>query len=125
MPTRGLRGATTVESDSRENILNATTELLEAILRENPSLRTEDIASALFTVTDDIASDYPARAARQLGWDLVPLMCAREIPVPDSLSLCIRVLIHWNTDMPQDGVNHVYLRGAVKLRPDLVGKVDG
>lgn len=121
MPTRGLRGATTVESDSRENILDATTELLEAILRANPSLRTEDIASALFTVTDDIASDYPARAARQLGWTRVPLMCAREIPVPDSLSLCIRVLIHWNTDLPQDGVNHVYLRGAVKLRPDLAG----
>ncbi len=124
MPTRGLRGATTVESDTRENVLDATKELLEALLRANPSLRTDDIASALFTVTDDIASAYPALAARQLGWTLVPMMCACEIPVPDSLPLCIRVLIHWNTELPQSEIKHVYLRNAVQLRPDLVGRVD-
>jgi len=121
MPTRGLRGATTIESDTKENIISATLELLDALLRANPSLRTDDIASALFTVTDDIVSAYPALAARQLGWDLVPLMCAREIPVTGSLPLCIRVLLHWSTDLPQADIKHIYLRGAVKLRPDLVG----
>jgi chorismate mutase len=122
MPTRGLRGAITIGSDSREDILTSTTELLEEILRLNPSLKTEDIASALFTVTDDIASAYPALAARQMGWELVPMTCAREIPVVGSLPLCIRVLIHWNTDLPQSAVKHIYLRDAVKLRPDLAGK---
>jgi chorismate mutase len=82
-------------------------------------LRTEDIASAIFTVTDDIASIYPALAARQIGWDLVPMMCACEIPVPGGLPMCIRVLIHWNTDRTQSAIQHVYLRNAVKLRPDL------
>ncbi len=119
MPTRGLRGATTIETDSRDNVLAATQELLEAILRANPSLRTEDIASALFTVTDDIASAYPALAARQMGWDLVPMMCAREIPVAGSLPLCIRVLIHWNTDLAQSEIRHIYLHKAIQLRPDL------
>lgn len=122
MTTRGLRGATTVESDTRETILTATKELLEAILRANASLRIEDIASAIFSVTDDIVSVYPALAARQMGWDLVPMMCAQEIPVPGSLPLCIRVLIHWNTDLPQDAIRHVYLHEAVKLRPDLANK---
>jgi chorismate mutase len=122
MTTRGLRGATTVESDTRETILTATKELLEAILRANASLHTEDIASAIFSVTDDIVSVYPALAARQMGWDLVPMMCAQEIPVPGSLPLCIRVLIHWNTDLPQDAIKHVYLHEAVKLRPDLANK---
>ncbi|MEW5940602.1 MAG: chorismate mutase [Chloroflexota bacterium] len=122
MPTRGLRGATTVADDSRDEVLSATAELLDAILRANPSLRTDDLASALFTVTDDIASVHPALAARQMGWDLVPMMCAREIPVAGSLPLCIRVLLHWNIDLPQSAVKHVYLREAVKLRPDLVGK---
>jgi len=122
MTTRGLRGATTVESDTRETILTATKELLEAILRANASLRIEDIASAIFSVTDDIVSVYPALAARQMDWDLVPMMCAQEIPVPGSLPLCIRVLIHWNTELPQDAIKHVYLHEAVKLRPDLANK---
>ena len=122
MPIRGLRGATTIESDSREDVLSATTELLEAILRANPLLQTEDLASALFTVTEDIDSAYPALAARQMGWDLVPMLCAREIPVRGSLPLCIRVLLLWNTDLRQTQIKHVYLRDAVKLRPDLVEK---
>jgi chorismate mutase len=120
MTTRGIRGATTIESDSKENVLSATCELLDAILASNPGLKTEDIASALFTATDDIVGAYPALAARQMGWDLVPMMCAREIPVPGSLPKAIRVLIHWNTDKSQSDVTHVYLREAVKLRPDLV-----
>jgi chorismate mutase len=120
MTTRGIRGATTIESDSKENVLSATRELLDAILASNPDLKTEDIASALFTATDDIVAAYPALAARQMGWDLVPMMCALEIPVPGSLPKAIRVLIHWNTDKPQNEITHVYLREAVKLRPDLV-----
>jgi len=80
----------------------------------------EDIASALFTVTDDLASTFPAEGARQIGWGLVPMMCAREIPVPKSLPRVIRVLIQWNTETAQNEIVHVYLRDAVKLRPDLV-----
>lgn len=120
MPTRGVRGATTVAADEPELILQATRELLEEILEENENMKPEDIASALFTVTDDLASTFPAQAARQMGWGLVPMLCAREIPVPGSLPKVIRVLVHWNTETPQDGITHVYLRDAVKLRPDLV-----
>jgi chorismate mutase len=83
-------------------------------------MRPEDIASAVFTVTEDLASAFPAQAARQMGWDLVPMLCAREIPVPNSLPRVIRVLVHWNTDIPQDQITHVYLRDAVQLRPDLL-----
>lgn len=122
MAIRGIRGATTISADDKEQVLSATQELLTAILQANPALRTEDIASAFFTVTEDIASAYPALAARQIGWHLVPMMCAREIPVPGSLPLCIRVLIHWNTDHDQRAVKHVYLRHAIRLRPDLVHK---
>ncbi len=119
MALRGIRGAITVSGDQPEAILAATGELLAAILRANPSLRPGDLASALFTLTDDLTSAYPAQAARQMGWEEVPLMCAREIPVPGSLPRCIRVLLHWNTDLPQSEVRHVYLNEAVRLRPDL------
>ena len=120
MPIRGIRGATTVTADDPDLILGATCELLETILYENDGIQLDDIASALFTTTADIASAYPALAARQMGWDHVPMMCACEIPVPGSLPLCIRVLVHWNTDKEQNKIHHVYLRDAVKLRPDLV-----
>jgi chorismate mutase len=120
MPIRGIRGATTVTADDPDLILDATRELLEEILSENDSMRPEDIASAFFTVTDDLASTFPALAARQMGWGLVPMLCAREIPVPNSLPRVIRVLVHWNTEIPQNEITHVYLRDAVKLRPDLV-----
>jgi len=120
MPIRGIRGATTVAADDPDLILQATRELLEEILAENENMKPEDIASAIFTVTDDLASTFPAQAARQMGWSLVPMLCAREIPVPNSLPRVIRVLVHWNTETPQDGITHVYLRDAVKLRPDLV-----
>jgi chorismate mutase len=120
MAIRGIRGATTVTTDEPDLILQATRELLEEILAENEGMRPEDVASAIFTVTDDLASTFPAQGARQMGWGLVPMLCAREIPVPDSLPRVIRVLVHWNTDVPQDGITHVYLREAVKLRPDLV-----
>jgi len=120
MAMRGIRGATTVSADEPDLILEATRELLEAILGANESMKPEDVGSALFTMTDDLASTFPAQAARQMGWGLVPMMCAREIPVPGSLRKVIRVLVHWNTDMSQNEITHVYLRDAVKLRPDLV-----
>ena len=120
MPTRGIRGATTVPADDPVLILQATRELLEAILGENEGMQPEDVGSAIFTVTDDLASTFPAQAAREMGWDMVPMLCAREIPVPGSLPRVIRVLVHWNTEVPQSEIRHVYLRDAVKLRPDLV-----
>ena len=120
MSIRGIRGAITVTADQPDLILQATHELLEAILTENKKLQLEDVASATFTLTEDLVSAFPALAARQMGWEHVPMMCAREIPVPGSLPHVIRVLVHWNTDVPQSEVKHVYLRDAVKLRPDLV-----
>jgi chorismate mutase len=120
MPIRGIRGATTVTADQPDLILQATRELLEEILAENRGMQPEDVASAIFTVTADLVSTFPAQAARQMGWDMVPMLCACEIPVPDSLRYVIRVLVHWNTEIPQSEIKHVYLRDAVKLRPDLV-----
>ena len=119
MSIRGIRGATTVTADEPYLILQATRELLEEILEENKGMQPEDVASAIFTVTDDLASTFPAQAAREMGWSLVPMLCAREIPVPNSLARVIRVLVHWNTDVSQSEITHVYLRDAVKLRPDL------
>ena len=120
MPIRGIRGAITVSADEPDLILQATRELLEEILEENDGMQPEDVASAIFTVTDDLASTFPAQGARQMGWGLVPMLCAREIPVPNSLPRVIRVLVHWNTELSQNEITHVYLRDAVKLRPDLV-----
>lgn len=120
MCIRGIRGATTVDVDRPDLIIAATQEVLAAMMQANPNLRSEDVASVIFTVTDDLASIHPARAARQMGWNSVPMMCAREIPVPGSLPRCIRVLVHWNTDSEQKFIKHVYLHKAVTLRPDLV-----
>lgn len=120
MPTRGIRGAITVPENDVETILEATRELLEAILKENEGMTPEDIGSAIFTVTEDLTATFPAQAARQMGWNMVPMICAREIPVPGSLPRAIRVLVHWNTETQQNDIKHVYLRDAVKLRPDLV-----
>lgn len=114
---RGVRGATTVESDDRELVLRATRELLGLMIRLN-DIKTADVASAVFTTTPDVVSVFPATAARQLGWLDVPLMCAHEIQVPGSLGLCVRILLHWNTDKPQDEIQHVYLHEARVLRPD-------
>ena len=120
MAIRGIRGAITVSADEPDLILQATRELLEEILEENPGMKLEDIGSAWFSVTEDLVSTFPAQGARQMGWGLVPMLCAREIPVPNSLPRVIRVLVHWNTETPQNEITHVYLREAVKLRPDLV-----
>ena len=120
MPVRGIRGATVATENSPEAIISASRELLETIVTSNPTIVIEDIASMIFTVTNDLTSAYPAKAARDLGWISIPLMCAVEIPVPDSLSKCIRVLLHWNTDLPQTSIRHIYLKEAAVLRPDLV-----
>lgn len=119
MPIRGIRGAITVSADQPDLILEATRELLEAILQANAGMSPAEIASAVFTVTDDLNSTFPAQAARQMGWSLVPMMCAREIPVPGSLPCAIRVLVLWNTERAQNEITHIYLREAVRLRPDL------
>ena len=115
---RGVRGAITIEVNQEEAILSATRCLLEALLESNSTMRIEDLASAWFTTTHDLTAVHPARAARQLGWKWVPLMCSLEIPVPGGLEKCIRVLLHWNTELPADEICHVYLGEAKKLRPD-------
>lgn len=113
---RGIRGATTVESNDREQIISATEELLHLLIEKN-DLQSEDVASAFFTVTNDLDAAFPALAARNLGWTEVALMCTREIPVPDSLGKCIRILLHINTTRKASEVQHVYIRGAITLRP--------
>jgi len=118
---RGIRGATTVEWNDREEILAATMELLELMIRQN-ELQVEDIASAIFTVTEDLDAEFPAAAARQLGWEEVALMCMREIPVPNSLGKCIRVLLQVNTTRSASEMRHVYIREAVTLRPRLAAE---
>ncbi|MGV7928756.1 MAG: chorismate mutase [Spirochaetota bacterium] len=124
MPVRGVRGATTVGKNDREEILERTGELLRALVERN-GIAPSDIASAVFSVTGDIDAEFPAVAARRMGWIYTPLMCTREIPVPGSLPLCIRVLLHVNMDRPQEDIIHLYLREARKLRPDLdTGDVD-
>lgn len=115
---RGVRGATTVQSNSRDDILLATRQMLALMIRRN-GIDSADIASALFTVTSDLNAEFPALAARQLGWLEVPMLCGYEISVPGSLTMCIRVLVHWNTSLPQSEIQHVYIRDAVRLRPDL------
>jgi len=116
---RGIRGATTVEINAREEILQATFELLKVIAKEN-NIVSEDIASIIFTVTNDLDAAFPAEAARELmGWSYVPLLCMNEMNAPGKLRMCIRVLLHVNTELPQQEIRHVYLRKASQLRPDL------
>ena len=118
MTTRGVRGATTVDADAEDLIIEATRELLQEMILAN-HIRPEKIAAAFFTVTEDLTTAFPARAARLLGWHHVPLLDAQEIPVPDSLPRCIRVLLLWNTDTPQESVKHIYQKKARNLRPDI------
>jgi chorismate mutase len=119
MSVRGVRGAVDVSVDEPEEILQATRTLLKALLEANPTLQLPDLASVVFTVTPDLSSVYPAKAARELGWNEVPLLCTCEIPVPGGLPRIVRVLAHWNTEIPQRSIKHVYLGEAVRLRPDL------
>ncbi len=115
---RGVRGATTADDNSKEAILTATRQLLALMIRRN-DIDALDVGSAIFTVTRDLDAEFPALAARQLGWLDVPLLCSYEISVPGSLGKCVRILIHWNTSKRQDEIQHVYIKDAVRLRPDL------
>ena len=119
MPVRGIRGAITVTADMPNQIHEATAELLMESMRVNEIGDFEDIVSAVFTTTEDLTSTFPAEAARQIGMNQVPLLCALEIPVPGSMRKCVRVLLHVNTETPQSDIVHVYLRDAKKLRPDV------
>jgi chorismate mutase len=117
MYCRGIRGATTVERNEREEILAATRELLKLIIERN-EVQKEDVTCAIFTVTQELDAEFPAFAARQLGWTEVALMSAREIPVPNSLTNVIRVLVLVNTNKSISEIQHIYIRDAVVLRPD-------
>lgn len=116
MACRGIRGATTVEQNTSEDILEGTAELLTALARLN-DLAPDDVASAFFTTTIDLDAAFPALAARDLGWTEVPLMCAHEMAVGGALAKVVRILLHVNTDRSPQEIRHVYLRGARTLRP--------
>ncbi len=120
MPIRGIRGAVAAQVNTHEAIYAATQELLTAIMKANADLDVRDLASAFFTVTEDLDAAFPALAARDMGWGQVPMLCAREIPVPGSMPRLVRVLLHWNTEHSQAEIQHVYLGETAKLRPDLV-----
>ena len=115
---RGVRGATTADANTSEEILKTTRQLLALMIRQN-GIDPEDVASAIFTVTHDLDAEFPALAARQLGWLNVALMCGYELSVPGSLGRCVRVLLHWNTEKAADEIVHVYIKDAAQLRPDL------
>jgi len=116
---RGIRGATTIKENNKKEILTATEQLLRDMITEN-HIEAADVAQIVFSVTDDIDAAFPAAAARQIdGWTFVPVMSMREIPVPGSLPMCIRILMTVNTTAKQEEINHVYQNGAFVLRPDL------
>ncbi|MEK4252853.1 MULTISPECIES: chorismate mutase [Ureibacillus] len=119
---RGIRGAITIESNTPDAIYSETERLVLEMARVN-NIVPEDIASVIVTTTPDINAAFPAKAVRSIdGWKYVPTMCTHEMDVPGSLPLCIRVLMHVNTSVPQQEIRHVYLNDAVKLRPDLVNE---
>ncbi|MGK5555845.1 chorismate mutase [Actinomadura kijaniata] len=118
MAVRALRGATQVDADDRELILEATTELVTEVMTRN-GLTTDDVISVVFTATPDLTAEFPALAARKLGFHEVPLLCAAEIDVPHALPRVIRLMAHIETDRPRSEMQHVYLRGAQALRLDI------
>jgi chorismate mutase len=125
MAVRGVRGATTTGGNDAASIVERTREMLRVLLESN-GIQPADLASAVFTVTEDLDAEFPAAAVRGLaGWAEVPLLCAREAPVPGSLGRCVRVLLHWNTERPQSEVRHAFLRGARELRPNWAVRVAG
>lgn len=118
MAVRGIRGAITVRANERAAIVEATTRLLREIVARN-SVAVDDIGAIFFTTTPDLTAEFPAAAARELGWNDVPLLCGHEMSVPDRLGKCVRVMMLVNTDAGQPAIRHVYLDGARSLRPDL------
>jgi chorismate mutase len=121
MTTRGIRGATTAPGNDAGAILSATDRLLREMVAAN-DVQPEDLASVFFTTTPDLNAEFPAAAARALGWRKVPLLCGTEIDVPGRLQACIRVLMLVNTNAAQADIKHIYLEGAARLRPDLSGE---
>jgi len=119
MAVRGIRGAISVEADEPDQIRDATRELIEEILKRNEITDYDDVISAVFTTTQDIVSAFPAEAARHIGMTTVPLLCSQEIPVPGSMPRCIRILLHVNSDRTPSEIEHIYLRDAARLRPDM------
>ncbi|MGB3259940.1 chorismate mutase [Paenisporosarcina sp.] len=120
---RGIRGATTVTEDSVAQVLAETEKLVLAMAKEN-DVKPEDVASVVVSTTTDIASAFPAKAVRSIPeWTYVPVMCTHEMDVPGAMPLCIRVLMHVNTEKSQRDILHVYLNDAVKLRPDLLTNI--
>ncbi len=114
---RGVRGAISADANTKEAIVAATRELLEAIVEAN-GIDPADIGSVFLTATPDLNAEFPAQAARQMGWDDAALLCAQEIAVPGATPGLVRVLIHWNTPKAQADIRHIYLKGAQALRPD-------
>ncbi|MGD9715013.1 MAG: chorismate mutase [Thermomicrobiales bacterium] len=114
---RGIRGATTAEANTAEDILEATLEMMQALILLN-DLDSGDVASAIFTTTPDLNATFPAIAAREIGWSEVPLMCSHEMDVPASLQKAVRVLVHVNTTKSASEIRHVYLKNARQLRPE-------
>ncbi len=117
-PVRGIRGANAVEENTQAAVFKATRELLEAVVRAN-DIQMEDVVSVFLTLTPDLNADFPAVAARDMGWDRVPLLCATEINVPGAMPRCLRILMHVHTHRSQNEIRHVYLGKTAALRPDL------
>ncbi|MFG2000249.1 chorismate mutase [Spirillospora sp. NPDC048911] len=118
MAVRAIRGATQVDADDRDQILEATTELVTEVMTRN-ELTTDDVISVIFTATPDLTAEFPALAARKLGFHEVPLLCASELAVPHALPRVIRLMAHVDVDRPRSEIQHVYLRGATALRLDI------
>ncbi|WDL97203.1 chorismate mutase [Alicyclobacillus sp. ALC3] len=122
MKVRGIRGAISVEENTPDAIFAATRELMDEVVARN-QLKVDDVASVLLTMTPDLNAAFPAKAVRSVaGWEWVPLMCSSELHIDGALPRCVRVLLHVNTDLGQDALSHVYLKGATVLRPDLADK---
>ena len=117
-PVRAVRGATQLEADTREQMLDRVAELVREVMASN-GLEVEDFVSVWFTATDDLHAEFPAYAARGLGFDEVPLICARELDIAGAMPRVVRLLAHVETDLPRADITHVYLHGAAKLRRDL------
>lgn len=115
MMVRGVRGATTASANKREAVLDATRDLLNAMVEAN-GIATDDVAAVHFTASPDLVAEFPAVAARQMGWGAVPLMCGHEMAAPHGQARCIRILVLWNTTKRQSEVKHVYLKEAAHLR---------
>jgi chorismate mutase len=115
---RAIRGAVQVDANEREQVLEATAELVSEVMERN-GLTTDDVISVLFTATPDLTCEFPALAAREVGFSDVPLMCATEIAVPHALPRVVRLMAHVETERPRSEVQHVYLRGAQALRLDI------